>query len=163
MKTSRMKNSTTTDNRVTRWTLLTNTADETHCDETAQWYYWRWNIESWLQRSAGAILRRLLIASMAGVLVWRLQRSEGEENARARRLICRLSGRQQKRGRLESAPAPCRIIGPFEYLNVVIRVHAGRTDPLSNESIGAVRRCVDTYDLLSGGFVYERQPLRGEI
>ncbi|PHM66596.1 hypothetical protein Xkoz_03827 [Xenorhabdus kozodoii] len=102
-----------------RWTLLTNTEEAIRCDEIAQWYYWRWNIESffkllksaghdvgsWLQRSARAILRRLLIASMACVLVWRLQRSEGEENARARRLICRLSGRQQKRGRLESAPA----------------------------------------------------------
>ncbi|MGG2140824.1 hypothetical protein [Symbiopectobacterium sp. RP] len=82
-------------------------------------YYWRWGIESffkllkgaghdvekWLQRSAGALLRRLLIASMACVLVWRLQRAEGDDNAAARQLICRLSGRQQKRGRKESAPA----------------------------------------------------------
>ncbi|WP_145957519.1 hypothetical protein [Xenorhabdus hominickii] len=51
------------------------------------------------------MLRRLLIASMACVLVWRLQRSEGEENTRVRQWVCRLSGRQQKRGRLESAPA----------------------------------------------------------
>ncbi|MDC9605845.1 hypothetical protein [Xenorhabdus griffiniae] len=82
-------------------------------------YDWRWNIESffklikgagydiesWLQRSAKAMLRRLLIVSMACVLVWRLQRSEGEANARARAWVCRLSGRQQKRGRRESAPA----------------------------------------------------------
>ncbi|MGG2142495.1 hypothetical protein [Symbiopectobacterium sp. RP] len=75
-------------------------------------YYWRWGIESffkllkgaghdvekWLERSAGALLRRLLIASMACVLVWRLQRVEGDDNAAARQLICRLSGRQQKRG-----------------------------------------------------------------
>lgn len=59
-------------------------------------------MESWLQRSA--VLRRLLIASMACVLAWRLQRAEGEENARARHWVSRLSGRQQKRGRMESAP-----------------------------------------------------------
>ncbi|OHV52048.1 hypothetical protein BB987_20775 [Photorhabdus temperata] len=42
---------------------------------------------------------------MACVLAWRLQRGNDEENIRARRLLCRLSGRQQKRGRRESAPA----------------------------------------------------------
>lgn len=102
-----------------RWTLLTNVGDDISGDEIAQWYYWRWSIESffklikgaghdvesWLQRSADAVLRRLLIASMACVLAWRLQRAEGEENARARSWVCRLSGRQQKWGRRESAPA----------------------------------------------------------
>ncbi|WP_158530988.1 MULTISPECIES: hypothetical protein [Candidatus Williamhamiltonella] len=29
----------------------------------------------------------------------------GDDNVAARQLICRLSGRQQKRGRIESAPA----------------------------------------------------------
>ncbi|MGG2143574.1 transposase [Symbiopectobacterium sp. RP] len=102
-----------------RWTLLTNVSNELTSAEVARWYYWRWGIESffkllkgaghdvekWLQRSAGALLRRLLIASMACVLVWRLQRAEGDDNAAARQLICRLSGQQQKRGRKESAPA----------------------------------------------------------
>ncbi|NLS43381.1 hypothetical protein EXD76_03315, partial [BEV proteobacterium] len=40
----------------------------------------------------------------ACVLVWRLQRAEGDDNAAARQLICRLSVRQQKLGRKESAP-----------------------------------------------------------
>lgn len=102
-----------------RWTLLSNVDTKVTQDEIAQWYYWRWgiesffklikggghDIESWLQRSAEAVLRRLLIASMACVLVWRLQRGKSEEEARARQLVCRLSGRQQKRGRRESAPA----------------------------------------------------------
>uniref|UniRef100_T1I8J6 Transposase IS4-like domain-containing protein n=1 Tax=Rhodnius prolixus TaxID=13249 RepID=T1I8J6_RHOPR len=102
-----------------RWTLLTNVSNEITSAEVARWYYWRWGIESffkllkgaghdvekWLQRSAGALLRRLLIASMACMLVWRLQRAEGDDNTAARQLICRLSGRQQKRGRKESAPA----------------------------------------------------------
>ncbi|MGG2141057.1 hypothetical protein [Symbiopectobacterium sp. RP] len=101
-----------------RWTLLTNVSNDLTSAEVARWYYWRWGIESffkllkgaghdvekWLERSAGALLRRLLIASMACVLVWRLQRAEGDDNAAARQLICRLSGRQQKRGRKESEP-----------------------------------------------------------
>ena len=102
-----------------RWTLLTNVAEEVSREEVAQWYYWRWSIESffklikgagyalesWLQRSAEAVLRRLLIVSMACVLTWRLQRGTSAEGVRARQLVCRLSGRQQKRGRRESAPA----------------------------------------------------------
>ena len=77
-----------------RWTLLTNVDAEISAEEIAQWYYWRWNIESffklikgaghdaesWLQRSADAVLRWLLIASMTCVLAWRLQRAKGNES-----------------------------------------------------------------------------------
>ena len=56
--------------------------------ELTTWYYWRWTIEcyfkllkqaghdveSWLQTTPAAILRRLLISSMACVLTWRIQR-----------------------------------------------------------------------------------------
>ncbi|TMS41026.1 transposase, partial [Acinetobacter lwoffii] len=52
-----------------------------------------------------AILRRLLISCMACVLTWRIQRSEDEHHQKIRVFLTRLSGRQQKRGRLESAPA----------------------------------------------------------
>jgi hypothetical protein len=102
-----------------RWTLLTNVAGDISKEEIAQWYYWRWNIESffklikgaghdlegWLQRSADAVFRRLLIVSQACVMVWRLQRETSEPGVRARQFLCRLSGRQQKRGQRESAPA----------------------------------------------------------
>jgi hypothetical protein len=102
-----------------RWTLLTNVDERVSQEEVAQWYYWRWSIESffklikgagyelesWLQRSAEGVLRRLLIVSMACVLTWRLQRETSTEGIRARQLVCRLSGRQQKRGKRESAPA----------------------------------------------------------
>jgi hypothetical protein len=100
---------------LTRWTLLSNVS----ADELAQWYYWRWtvesffkliksaghDVESWLQTTPASILRRLLIASMACVLTWRIQRQEGEKQAELRQFLVRLTGRQQKRGRLESAPA----------------------------------------------------------
>jgi hypothetical protein len=101
------------------WMLLTNVDAEVQASEIAQWYYWRWSIESffkliksaghdvesWLQKTPEAILRRLLIASMACVLAWRIQRAQGEGGQKTRQIICRLSGRQQKRGRRESAPA----------------------------------------------------------
>lgn len=52
-----------------------------------------------------AILRGLLISCMACVLTWRVQRCTDEKNKQVRVFLARLSGRQQKRGKLESAPA----------------------------------------------------------
>jgi hypothetical protein len=102
-----------------RWTLLSNVSKEVSCTELANWYYWRWTIESyfkllkqaghdvesWLQTTPQAILKRLQIACMACVLTWRIQRSTDEQNTRVRAILTRLSGRQQKRGRIESAPS----------------------------------------------------------
>ncbi|MEA9443941.1 transposase [Candidatus Fukatsuia symbiotica] len=140
-----------------RWTLLTNVEDKLCGEERAQWYYWRWsiesffklikgaghNVEAWLQHSA--VLRRLLIVSMACVLAWRLQRAEGEENARARQWICRLSGRQQKRSRRESTPS--LLAGLAILLNTLklLSEYPRRTDPAGSKSPVPVRRCVDTY------------------
>jgi hypothetical protein len=85
----------------------------------ALWYYWRWRIESffkllkgagqhleqWQQRSAIAVARRLVVASMACVLIWQLARSSAPEVVRLRSLLVRLSGRQMK-ARIEfTAPA----------------------------------------------------------
>ncbi len=66
--------------------LLTNVPAEVAAATIALWYYWRWSIESyfkllksagmqveaWQQETAAAIARRLLVASMACVTVWRL-------------------------------------------------------------------------------------------
>jgi len=104
---------------VARWSLISNVSSEIDAVELTTWYYWRWTIEcyfkllkqaghdveSWLQTTPAAILRRLLISSMACVLTWRIQRSEDEQNQKIRIFLARLSGRQQKRGKLESAPA----------------------------------------------------------
>ncbi|WP_338492259.1 transposase [Erwinia aphidicola] len=133
-------------NFIGRWTLLTNVSEEISGAEVARWYYWRWSIESffkllkgaghdaekWLQRSAGAVLRRLLIASMACVLVWRLQRSESADNVAARQLICRLSGRQQKPGEKRKRPgAACRAIHLTKRPDVISRIYPGRTRSFS--------------------------------
>lgn len=96
--------------RLAVWYLLTNLPAEVDADTVALWYYWRWSIESyfkllksagmqveqWQQTSAAAIARRLLVASMACVTVWRLARSEHPQAAPARKLLVRLSGRQMK-------------------------------------------------------------------
>jgi hypothetical protein len=101
------------------WFLLTNVPEKVTAATVALWYYWRWRIESyfkllksagqqleeWQQQSATAIAKRLLVASMACVLVWRLMRSEAPEAVPLRDLLIRLSGRQMKYGRSFTAPA----------------------------------------------------------
>jgi len=99
-----------------RWLLLTNVAGEAVPAATvALWYYWRWRIESyhkllkgagqhlecWQQETAAALARRLLVAAMATVVVWRLARDESPAAAEFRDVLVRLSGRQVAR-----APGP---------------------------------------------------------
>lgn len=101
------------------WRLLTNVPAEVDSSTIALWYYWRWQIEkffkllksagvhaeTWQQTTAHAIAARLLIASMACVVVWRLARSEHPQASDARRLLVRLSGRQMKRSKPFTMPA----------------------------------------------------------
>jgi hypothetical protein len=101
------------------WYLLTNVPAEVEAATVALWYYYRWrietyfkllksagmNLESWQQESAAAIARRLLVASMACVTVWRLARSQHPQAEPARQLLVRLSGRQMKRGHSFTMPA----------------------------------------------------------
>jgi hypothetical protein len=104
---------------VAEWLLLTNVPAEVSAAEVALWYYWRWRIESffkllksagqhveqWQQRTAPAVARRLLVASMACVLIWQLARSSEPEAATLRGLLIRLSGRQMKKGQAFTMPA----------------------------------------------------------
>jgi hypothetical protein len=101
------------------WYLLTNVPAEVEASTIALWYYWRWSIESyfkllksagmqveaWQQTTAAAIARRLLVASMACVTVWRLAHSTHPQAENARRMLVRLSGRQMKYGRTHTLPA----------------------------------------------------------
>jgi len=103
---------------VAQWTLLTNVFDAgVSAHQIALWYYWRWLIETffkllkshgqeleqWQQHSGEAIARRLLVASMARVVVWSLQRDESSEGEATRRILVRLSGRQMKYGCVSTA------------------------------------------------------------
>jgi hypothetical protein len=101
------------------WFLLTNVPDDVPAPTIALWYYWRWTIEEffkllksagvqveeWQQHRASAIAKRLLVASMACVLVWRLARSEHPLARPARKLLVKLSGRQIARGREFTLPS----------------------------------------------------------
>lgn len=101
------------------WYLLTNVPADVDAQTIATWYYWRWRIETfhkllksagheveaWLQRSASAVARRLLVAAMACVLAWRIERAEGPQAEECRRVLVRLSGRQTKRSRPVTTPA----------------------------------------------------------
>jgi hypothetical protein len=101
------------------WFLLTNVPEAVTAAEVALWYYWRWRIESyfkllkragqhveeWQQETALALARRLLVASMACVVIWQLARSPAPEASRLRTLLIRLSGRQMKNGKEFTEPA----------------------------------------------------------
>jgi hypothetical protein len=101
------------------WLLLTNVPDEVSAAMIALWYYWRWRIESfhkliksagmhlesWQQESAGAIVKRLLVACMACVVVWQLESQETPQAQSMKRFLVDLSGRQTKRSRPVTTPA----------------------------------------------------------
>jgi hypothetical protein len=110
------------------WYLLSNLPPEVPAAMAALWYYWRWRVESffkllkgagqeverWQQETAAAIARRLLVAAMACVLVWQLERATAAEAIRFRDLLVRLSGRQMKWGKRHTAPAV--LAGLYVYL-----------------------------------------------
>lgn len=101
------------------WWLLSNLPDSVPAERIALWYYWRWRVESyfkllksagqhveqWQQTTASAVARRLLVASMACVVVWNLARNQSPEAAEVRDFLIRLSGRQMKRSRPFTEPA----------------------------------------------------------
>lgn len=101
-----------------RWLLWTNVYGVT-AQTIAQWYFWRWKIETyfkllksagqhveqWQQTTAEAIAKRLLVAATACLVVWRLARAAGPEAASARELLVGLSGRLIKRDKKFTEPA----------------------------------------------------------
>jgi len=105
--------------RLAVWYLLTNVGEEVDAATIALWYYWRWqiekyfkllksagaNVEMWQQDTAGAIARRLWIASLACTTVWQLARSTHPQADEARRFLVSLSGRQMKRKTPFTMPA----------------------------------------------------------
>lgn len=101
------------------WYLLSNLSEQVPAERLALWYDWRWRIESylkllkgagqqlkhWQQTTAAGLTRRLLVASMACVVVWKVARDASPATAKARELLVRLSGRQMKRRRPWTEPA----------------------------------------------------------
>jgi hypothetical protein len=112
------------------WYLLSNAPGSISAEQLAEWYYWRWRIESyfkllkshgfqvdqWQQETVGAIGKRLLVAAMACVVVWRLQRATDPETIALRDMLVRLSGRQVRRGH---ATAPAILAGFWVFLSAI--------------------------------------------
>lgn len=96
-----------------RWYLLSNVPAMVVAASVALWYYWRWRIETfwkllksagqqvehWQQENGRFLLKRLLVASMACVLAWRLGHSQAPQAEAARRVVMSLSGRQVEHGK----------------------------------------------------------------
>jgi hypothetical protein len=96
-----------------RWYLLTNVPAVVDAAALALWYFWRWRIETffkllkaagqqvehWQQENGRFILKRLLVASMACALAWRLAASQAPQAEEARRVVMALSGRQVEYGK----------------------------------------------------------------
>ena len=96
-----------------RWYLLSNAPTTVAPATLALWYYWRWRIETfwkllksagqqvehWQQENGRFLLKRLLVASMACVLAWRLGHSQAPQADEARRVVMSLSGRQVEHGK----------------------------------------------------------------
>ena len=115
------------DGRAGEWLLLTNLGAEVSAEVIAEWYYWRWVIESyfklcksagqhleeWQQETAAALAKRLLIAALACVVVWQVQRDDSTAGTELRQLLLRLSGRQVRRGQ---ATAPALLAGMWVLL-----------------------------------------------
>jgi hypothetical protein len=102
------------------WMLLSNAPREwAATEQLARCYYWRWRIESffkllkshghqlerWQQESGKAIVRRMLVAAMACVVVWQLGSESSPESMMFKDALVRLSGRQMKKKKRHTAPA----------------------------------------------------------
>lgn len=95
-----------------QWCLLSN-VQRVPSKTLAQWYCWRWQIESfykllkssghhmehWQQETGMAIAKRLMVASMACVYVWQLYLKTDTQAEHFKKLLTRLSGRQLKRSK----------------------------------------------------------------
>jgi len=126
-----------------RWLLWTNVLI-VPAQTIAQWYFWRWKIETyfkllksaghhleeWQQTTAEAIARRLLVAATACLVVWRLARAQGPQAESAREMLVHLSGRLVKKDKKFTEPA--LLAGLWNLLAIL--------DTLERYSIAQIRQ-----------------------
>jgi hypothetical protein len=133
------------------WLLMTNvmTVD---ASEIALWYYWRWQIEcffkllkkaghdleSWQQETGLAIAKRLLVVSMACVVVWEIAAAKGEEAQAFRTFLIKLSGRQMKWGKSFTNPALLAGLWVFLSMQEVL-------DCYSTEELAALQETAQNF------------------
>jgi hypothetical protein len=114
-----------------QWLLLTNVPAAVPSERLALWYYWRWlietyfkllkgaglHVEQWQQETAAATAKRLAVAGMACVLVWKVARSESLEGQTLRALLIQLSGRQVQR--TTGFTEPALLAGLYVLMNTL--------------------------------------------
>jgi hypothetical protein len=114
-----------------QWLLMTNLSAEVSAELVALWYYWRWRVESyfkllkgaglhleqWQQETALATAKRLAVAGMSCVLVWKVARSKRPEGQTLREVLVRLSGRQIKRA--DGFTEPALLAGLYLLFNTL--------------------------------------------
>ena len=120
-----------------KWFLLSNVED-IDAWTLATWYYWRWKIESWFkvlkghgfqlehwqQSSSEAIFRRLIMSSMACVLVWKLYNDNSKEALNLKTFLVKLSGRLTKRTKPITHPALLAGLWVFMQINEVLNTYS---------------------------------------
>lgn len=111
------------------WLLISNVMN-VQAEDIAQWYYWRWKIESWFkllkraghdleswqQKTGEAIAKRLLVVSMACVVVWDIAAAKGKSAKQFRAFLIKLSGRQMKHN--VACTNPALLAGLWVYLSM---------------------------------------------
>jgi len=142
-------------NIVAQWILLSNIFDDKVTASTlANWYYYRWKIESyfkllkssgfnleeWQQRDPLAIFKRLLVVSNSSMFVWKIANDKSANAKRLRDILIQLSGRQMQRKIEWTYPA---LLGGLEsYLTTV--------DLLTRFSIDEIFKIKDELDEILG-------------
>ena len=123
---------------VAEWLILSNLPKEVKAETIGLWYYYRWNIESyfkllktagfaleqWQQEESSALFRRLLVVSLACVLVWKLARSTTQGAQDLQRFLVNISGRLVEKKKVFTAPA--LLAGLWTFLTIIetISVHS---------------------------------------
>ena len=134
-----------------QWVLITN-VQGVDANEIALWYYWRWkiesffkllksagqNLESWQQETGLAIAKRLLVVSMACVLVWEIAAAENEETRSLRTFLIKLSGRQMKWGVEFTNPA--LLAGLWGFLSMLEMIES-----YSPEDLAVLRKTAKSF------------------
>ncbi len=123
------------------WLLISNVMD-VEAQKIALWYYWRWQIESWFkllkraghdleswqQESGKAIAKRVLVASMACVVVWEIAAAKGKSAEEFRNFLIKLSGRQMKHKVRSTNPA--LLAGLWGFLSMLEVLQTYSTEQL---------------------------------
>ena len=119
------------------WLLITNVMD-VEAKEIALFYYWRWQIETWFKRlkqgghdleswqqeTGKAIAKRLLVVSMACVVVWEITAAKGKTAREFRDFLIKLSGRQMKYNKSYTNPALLAGLWVFISMQEVLQTYS---------------------------------------